>query len=403
MAVGLKAPSSLLAIKGIRLAATNAGIYGNPRNDLVLMEFGQHSQVSCVFTQNLFCAAPVIVAKNNINHKPCYCLINAGNANAGTGKQGLRDVKDCCLELSRLVSCDNNQILPFSTGVIGEPLPADKIISSIPTLLSELDENNWSDAARAIMTTDTIPKAISKKIIIGGKDVTITGMAKGSGMIQPNMATMLAFVTTDVKIDKKLLDQLLVDLVGNSFNRITVDGDTSTNDACLLVASAESQCEIKSLDDNDGLSFYKALEDVFYFLAQSIVRDGEGATKFVTVEVHEGYSEADCKKVAYCIAHSPLVKTALFASDPNWGRILAAVGRSGAKIDINLLEIFLNDVCIVQNGGLAENYSESDGLKVMRGDEINISVNLHQGDYSTWVWTSDLSYDYVKINAEYRT
>lgn len=404
MAVGLKYPENIKPVRGVRLSSTSAGLYENPRDDLVLIEFSKDSEVACVFTKNLFCAAPVIVAKSHLSDtSPLYCLINAGNANAGTGDSGLSDAKLCCSSLAESAHCRVEAILPFSTGVIGQALATGKIISSLPKLLKSLD-NNWTQAAAAIMTTDTVPKAISKQISIGDEIITITGIAKGSGMIRPDMATMLAYVATDAKMKQADIDLLLNELVNNSFNRITVDGDTSTNDACLLVATGESNVEIDSLDSDSGFLFKKALSDVFLHLAQSIIRDGEGATKFVTVSIEGGNSENDCLQLAYCIAHSPLVKTALFASDPNWGRILAAIGRSGLKdLNVNKVDVFLDDICIVRQGCIANEYTEEAGQKIMQQEEITIKVLLHRGKENAEIWTSDLSYDYVNINAEYRT
>ncbi len=405
MAVGLDPPKNIKPVKGVKLASTSAGLYGSPREDLVLFEFAKNSQAACVFTQNSFCAAPVVIAKSHISEiKPRFCLINAGNANAGMGEPGIHGARKCCSSLAEYADCDVKEVLPFSTGVIGQALATEKIISCLPDLLSSLNENNWSRAAEAIMTTDTIPKAISKQLTIDGEVITITGIAKGSGMIRPNMATMLAYVATDAKINSSTLEVLLKEAAGKSFNRITVDGDTSTNDACLLVATGESNVELDDLNNEFGTLFKNTLNNVFNFLASAIIRDAEGASKFVTVLVEEGSSESECLQVAYCIAHSPLVKTALFASDPNWGRILAAVGRSGIDgLDVNLVDIFLNDVCIVAKGCVAKDYTELQGQKVMQQEEISIKVILSRGQNNASVWTSDLSYEYVKINAEYRT
>lgn len=392
-------------VNGFRLGTTSAGIKAPGRPDLVVMELVAGSSTAAVFTQNAFCAAPVIVAREHLGQQqPGYLLINTGNANAGTGDSGIRDARQCCVALAGYAGCSSQAVLPFSTGVIGEPLPADKIQTSLPSALEQLDENGWDAAATGILTTDTVPKGASKRIVLDGRTITITGIAKGAGMIRPDMATMLAFIATDAVLEPEALHDCLLAAVEKSFNRITVDGDTSTNDACILVATGKSAIPAIAKDDvNYGL-FCTAVTEVCMQLAQAIVRDGEGATRFVTVAVDGGESTDECLKVAYTIAHSPLVKTALFAGDPNWGRILAAVGRAGITgLDLDNVQIYLDDVCIVRAGGRAPEYTEAAGQQVMNKDEITIRVILNRGDYAEEIWTCDLSYDYVKINAEYRT
>ncbi|MCW8853693.1 MAG: bifunctional glutamate N-acetyltransferase/amino-acid acetyltransferase ArgJ [Gammaproteobacteria bacterium] len=404
MAVGLVEPDSLLPVKGIKLASVTAGIKSSGSDDLVVFEIAESSQVSAVFTQNAFCAAPVLIAKKHLQAViPKYLLINSGNANAGTGQQGLDAAETCCKILANQTSVDSTEVLPFSTGVIGENLPVEKFVEAIPQAVNLLTEDNWLKAGRGIMTTDTLLKGVSRQIEIGGETVTITGIAKGSGMIHPNMATMLGYVATDAGIAKELLDSCLQKCVKRSFNSITVDGDTSTNDACVLIATGQSGIKLSNETDTGFDVFEAALIEVFEYLAQAIIRDAEGATKFISLKVINASNESDARKVAYTIALSPLVKTALFASDPNWGRILAAVGRSGISLDIDNIEIYLDDVCIVSKGGRADTYTEEQGQAVMSRDEITITVDLKQGSESALIWTSDLSYDYVKINAEYRS
>ncbi|GJM04356.1 MAG: arginine biosynthesis bifunctional protein ArgJ [marine bacterium B5-7] len=406
MSVGLKFPSSILPISGIRLSSCSANIYQKKRTDLVLIELSEGSCVAGVFTKNLFCAAPVQISKQHLAElNPRYCLINAGNANAGTGSQGLLDANNTCKGLANLASCKEGEVLPFSTGVIGERLPVDKINSALPELLENLSADNWVDAAKAIMTTDTIPKAKSKTISIGGATISITGIAKGSGMIRPNMATMLAYIATDANIAKDMLEKILLYAVSKSFNRITVDGDTSTNDSCVLIATckADNKCIISQSSEE-----YKALEhaltDTFRELSQTIIRDGEGATKFLTIKVTGGKKSKECTDVAYKIAESPLVKTAFTASDANWGRILSAIGNSGINdLDINNIEVFLDQLCIVENGQRSSSYTEEKGKRVMLQDEITLMVNLNRGKCQEEIWTTDLSHEYVTINAEYRT
>lgn len=406
MAVGLKPPEGLLPVSGVTVSACSAGIYRNDRLDLALLAFDPHSSCAAVFTQNLFCAAPVQVARLHLQAgSPGYCLINAGNANAGTGARGYQDALRICEELAVIMSTSKASILPFSTGVIGEYLPLEKIINALPILHAGLAEDNWLDCARAIMTTDTIPKAVSKRIHLGGAPVTITGIAKGSGMIRPDMATLLAFIATDAAVEQTIVEQILKDAVMKSFNRISVDGDTSTNDACLLIATGKAQADVIDNSTSDSCQQLKyAIEQVCIELAQSIIRDGEGATKFIEVSVAGGESSAECLHVAYTIAHSPLVKTAFYASDPNWGRILAAIGRTGLHdFDLAKVSIYLNEVCIVEQGMRSESYSEDAGQRVMAQENIVLQVNLGRGKATETVWTCDLSYEYVKINAEYRT
>jgi len=406
MAVGLKALGDLHQISGVKIGIAQASIKYANRNDVTLFQLCDGANVASVFTQNRFCAAPVIVAKAHLAEAtPRYLLVNTGNANAGTGEAGKRVSLDCCAAVAKLAACDVKQVLPFSTGVIGEALDADKIISALPNLFESLSEDSWAPAAAAIMTTDTLPKACSTQFKLDNQQVTMTGISKGSGMIRPDMATMLAYVATDVQIEAVLLQSLLNKANRVSFNAITVDGDTSTNDACILMATGAAKVKLEKNSPPALIEqFYQVLESTLKTLAQSIIRDGEGATKFITVQIEAGENISECEKVAYTIAHSPLVKTAFFASDPNWGRILAAVGRAGIDdLDIENLTIKLNDVVIVENGGRASSYTEAQGQAVMDQAEICIAVNLARGEATHTIWTSDLSYDYVKINAEYRS
>ena len=398
--------AGLFPVNGIRISTCHAGLYNNKRDDLSLIEVDPGSNCSAVFTKNWFCAAPVVVARKNISvSKPRYLIINAGNANAGMGEQGIQDAYSLCNNLADLAGCDMENILPFSTGVIGERLPVDKIIKKFPELLVGLDSDNWHGLARAITTTDTKPKSVSKQITINGSKITFTGVAKGSGMIKPDMATMLAYIATDAVIDVDILDLLLHDAVNESFNCITVDGDTSTNDACVLIAT--NMCQMKPLTEINCEIFIKiksVLTDIFVFLAKEIIRDGEGATKFIEIHVKNGITRNECEEVAYNIAHSPLVKTAMFASDPNWGRILAAIGKTDlTEFNIRELFIYINGVCIVSNGERSAEYNEDDGVKIMQEREITICVDLNRGSEEKYIWTSDLSYEYVRINAEYRS
>ncbi len=405
MAVGLSQPENILSVKGVKLATVAAGIKKGNKQDIVLITFEPDTVCAGVFTRNAFCAAPVTVARNHLAQaNPKALLINSGNANAGTGARGLRDAEQSCVLVAKAINCTDDEVLPFSTGVIGEDLPVDKIETGLKQLPARLEEDAWSQAATAIMTTDTVAKACSRTLLIDNTEVVITGIAKGSGMIRPDMATMLAFIATDAAVDPEWLQKCLETAVNLSFNNITVDGDTSTNDACILAATAASGCRMLDGSCDSSIEFEKAVNEVFVQLAQAIVRDGEGATKFVTVHVESAVNVAEAKQVAYTIAHSPLVKTALYASDPNWGRILAAVGRAGLdNLDINNVSIYLGDICIVSKGGRDPAYEEAQGQAVMSREEISIRVTLNRGNAQATVWTTDLSYDYVKINAEYRT
>jgi len=406
MAVGLDKLPPLPAVPGVRLGVARAGIKQADRRDLVVMALAEGSQVGAVFTRNAFCAAPVTIAKQHLaGGAPRFLLINTGNANAGTGQQGLRDAERCCQALAALTASRAEAVLPFSTGVIGESLPVERVLAGLPQAVDSLSPEGWADAAHGIMTTDTVAKGASRQFALGDRTVTVTGIAKGAGMIRPDMATMLAFVATDAPVAREVLQRCLGEAVERSFNRITVDGDTSTNDACLLVATgAAGGTPIDEEAGPDYQALSAAVTEVCQSLAQAIVRDGEGATKFITVEVGGGADATECLAVAYTIAHSPLVKTAFFAGDPNWGRILAAVGRAGlAGLDLDAVTIDLGDVCIVRDGGRAPDYSEARGQAVMDRDEITIRVELNRGKARERVWTCDFSYDYVRINAEYRT
>lgn len=394
----------ILPVAGVRLGTACAGIKYPDRPDLVLVEVAEASTCAAVFTRNAFCAAPVVISQRHLNTaSPRYLMINTGNANAGTGRRGLADAEASCAALAELAGCRAEQVLPFSTGVIGEPLPVAALIAGLPQALARLSADGWLEAARGIMTTDTRPKAISRRIAIAGHPVTVTGIAKGAGMICPDMATMLAFIACDAVVDQRLLQDCLHSVMAESFNAITVDGDTSTNDACLLLATGRGGLVIREREAAYG-AFREAVQAVCTELAQAIVRDGEGATKFITVEVEQGATVAECRQVAYTIAHSPLVKTAFFACDPNWGRILAAVGRSGlAGLELEKVIIHLDEVCIVADGGRASDYSEDRGQQVMQRPEITVRVQLGRGQASARIWTTDLSFDYVRINAEYRS
>jgi len=406
MAVGLSRPETLLPVRGVRLSAGCADLYNSRRNDLSIIEVNEGASCAAVFTTNSFCAAPVNVAQDYLSRTtPRYCLINAGNANAGTGKQGIADCISSCQALSELTGCAVDKVLPFSTGVIGEYLPVEKICYKMPSLLNSLSSDNWLNVAEAIMTTDTVPKGVSRTIEIDNQSITVTGIAKGSGMIKPDMATMLAFIATDAEISKTVLQDILSHSVNRSFNRICVDGDTSTNDACVLLATGLGDVSaINSCDHQYEKIIRDTIADVCIELAKSIIRDGEGASKFVTIDVCDGVSEAECLKIAYGIAESPLVKTAFFASDPNWGRILATVGRADLEnLDINGVSIFMDDICVVEKGERAPLYTENLGQEVMRKDEITLRIQLARGLSSAKIWTCDLSNEYVRINAEYRT
>jgi len=406
MAVGLEVLKNYHPVAGVKLGIAEAGIKYAQRKDLVLFELVAGSSVSGVFTLNAFCAAPVQVAKKHIQQGDIrYLVINTGNANAGTGPQGLADAETTCQQVAEVCGVAPEQVLPFSTGVIGEPLPMDKLLAGIPLAQQSLADNLWPETAEGIMTTDTLPKGYSQKADVNGTEITISGVSKGAGMIKPNMATMLAYVTTDAKIAQPLLDSMCRQLADKSFNRVTVDGDTSTNDSCILVATGQADmAEIESEQDAGYQQVFDALLEAFLVLSHAIVRDGEGATKFVSVEVQQADSVQEALDVAYTVAHSPLVKTALFASDANWGRILAAVGRAGVEnMDLSAIDIHLDDVCIVENGGRAASYTEEAGSAVFEKTEFTISIRLGRGAVTETVWTTDLSHDYVTINAEYRT
>jgi glutamate N-acetyltransferase/amino-acid N-acetyltransferase len=408
MPVNLIAPEKddLLPIAGIKLGVASAGIKTVGRVDLVLIELIAGTTSSAIFTKNAFCAAPVTLAKRHQSEVTSrYLLINSGNANAGTGEQGMQAAQACCQAVAELSKLNSNTVLPFSTGVIGLQLPVEKIKTALPDAYQNLATDNWYAAAHAIMTTDTVAKALSKQLEIDGKTITVTGIAKGSGMIRPDMATMLSYIATDAAIDQVVLDAMLLKAADQSFNRISVDGDTSTNDACVLMATGQAtNLVITDFNSANAQAIYQVIAEVSQHLAHAIVRDGEGATKFIEIEVAQGQNTEECRQVAYTIAHSPLVKTALFASDPNWGRILAAVGRSGiSNFDLSKVAIYLGNVCIVDGGEPAADYTEQKGQQVTSQDEILIRVVLGRGDASDTVWTCDFSYDYVKINAEYRS
>ncbi|MEY8876258.1 MAG: bifunctional glutamate N-acetyltransferase/amino-acid acetyltransferase ArgJ [Leptothrix sp. (in: b-proteobacteria)] len=409
MPVNLTAPNprELFPVAGVKLGITMAGVRKANRRDLTVITLAEGSSVAGVFTQNRFCAAPVQICRDHLAAGPAKraIVINTGNANAGTGEDGLVRAKSVCIALAQALDLAPEEILPFSTGVIMETLPADRIQAGLPAALADGAEDHWAEAAEAIMTTDTLPKAASRQVQIGGHTVTVTGISKGAGMIRPNMATMLGFVATDAVIAPALLQAVVSEAADASFNRITIDGDTSTNDSFLLIATHQAGNEpITDLDSADGLRLRAAVTAVSQQLAQAIVRDGEGATKFITVRVDGGRDEAECKLAAYAIAHSPLVKTAFFASDPNLGRILAAVGYAGiTDLDQGLIDLHLDDVHVVHRGGRRADYREEDGARVMAQSEISVRIGLNRGTASATVWTCDLSYDYVKINADYRS
>ncbi|HEX5843461.1 MAG TPA: bifunctional glutamate N-acetyltransferase/amino-acid acetyltransferase ArgJ [Pseudomonas sp.] len=405
MAVGLGPLSTLHPVPGFELGIASAGIKRPGRKDVVVMRCAEGSNVAGVFTLNAFCAAPVILAKKRVQGSVRYLLTNTGNANAGTGEPGLANAARTCAALAQLTGVDENAVLPFSTGVIGEPLPVEKIEGALQAALDNLSENHWAEAATGIMTTDTMPKGASRQFQHEGVTVTVTGISKGAGMIRPNMATMLGYIATDAKVARSVLQDLVRDAANKSFNRITIDGDTSTNDCCLLIATG--QAALPEISEASGELFAKlkqAVFEVFMEVAQAIVRDGEGATKFVTVQVNGGATHQECLDVGYAVAHSPLIKTALFASDPNWGRILAAVGYAGVpQLDVSKIDVFLGEVCIASKGCRAASYTEEQGAAVMAKEEITIRIELGRGSCSETIWTTDLSHEYVKINAEYRT
>lgn len=400
-------PANLHPIAGVRLGVAEAGIRKANRKDLLVIALDPGARVAGVFTENRFCAAPVLVAKEHLalGAEIRALLINTGCANAGTGDDGLWRARECCAALAMRHGCESLQVLPFSTGVIMEPLPVGHVADGIPAALADLRADNWAAAAEAIMTTDTVPKAASRRVAIGGSSVCVTGIAKGAGMIHPNLATMLAFVATDARISQPLLSAALRSAADRSFNRITVDGDTSTNDAFMLIATGRATMpEIDARDSAEFQAFANAVSEVAIELAQAIVRDGEGATKFITVDVAGGRTAEECDRVAFSIAHSPLVKTAFFASDPNLGRILAAVGKAGiTDLDQTRIDLYLDDVLVAKAGGRNPAYREEDGQRVMRQSEIRVRVELNRGDARGAVWTCDLSHDYVSINADYRS
>ncbi len=405
MPVNLSAPvaAQLLPVAGVSLGTAEAGIKRANRKDLLVIKLDEGATVAGVFTTNRFCAAPVTVAREHLAAgKGIRALVvNTGNANAGTGEQGMNTARTTCAELAKLLGCAPEQVLPYSTGVIMEPLPIDKIVAGLPQAISSLKADNWFDAAHAIMTTDIVAKAVSRQIQIGGKTVTVTGISKGSGMIHPNMATMLGYVATDAAIAQPLLQDMVREAANKSFNCITVDGDTSTNDALMLIATGKGGVQIGAAE---RAAMQAVVTEVATVLAQAIVRDGEGATKFITIKVEGGKDEAECKKIGYAIAHSPLVKTAFFASDPNLGRILAAIGYAGVSdLDVEKLKLYLDNVLVAENGGRAASYQEEDGQRVMKQNDITIRVVVNRGAVNATLWTCDFSYDYVKINASYRS
>lgn len=412
MAVNLKAPDagSLAPVAGVELGVAEAGIRKSNRKDLLVIRIADGARVAGVFTQNRFCAAPVVVARQHLtmldpDASIRALVVNTGCANAGTGKEGLAAARRVCAELAELLGCSSAQVLPFSTGVIMEQLPVERVVAGFPACIANLRADNWLHAAQAIMTTDTLPKAASRRVKIAGADVTITGIAKGAGMIRPNMATMLGFIATDARVSLPLVRAVVAHAARRSFNCITVDGDTSTNDALMLLASgAAAMLEIEDAKSTGFAAFRDAVTDLAQELAQAIVRDGEGATKFITVTVDAGRNEEEARKVAYAIAHSPLIKTAFFASDPNLGRILAAIGYAGiADLDVEKVDLYLDDVLVARRGGRNPDYQEADGQRVMKKSEITVRVVLNRGSAGVTLWTCDLSHDYVSINADYRS
>ena len=407
MAVNLTPATSLLPVKGIRLSSLDANIrYKHDRDDLTLIEISEGSSVAGVFTQNAFCAAPVTICRDHLEQDDDirYLVINAGNANAGTGEEGMTSAQMICAEIADETMTALNSILPFSTGVIGEQLPYWKIVERIPELIEKLDADNWISAAKAIMTTDTTMKAVSKTATIQGNTVTITGMTKGAGMIEPNMATMLAYVATDVGIQQDTLQAILNQAVSASFNSITVDSDTSTNDSLMLIATGQSGVMLDKLNGDDTNTVMGLIHSTCIELAQAIIRDAEGATKFVTINVEAAPDYAYAKEIAYSVARSPLVKTALFASDPNWGRLLMAIGKAPVKdLDVTKISLWLGETLLLENGEPAENYTEEQGQAEMDKEEITIRISLNAGEANAHIWTSDLSHEYVTINADYRS
>lgn len=406
MAVGDVSMPHMHVVKGVRIGTAEAYVRYQKRRDLVIFEFSEGTHVAGVFTQNAFCAAPVHVSKAHLAKiNPRYLVINTGNANAGTGKIGLKNAQKTCVELAQRASVTAEEILPFSTGVIGEQLPVERLVNGLQPALDSLNENAWLDAATGIMTTDTTPKGASEQFVLDGVTYSMTGISKGAGMIRPNMATMLGYVATDAPISQALVQSLLKEAVNVSFNRITVDGDTSTNDSCIFAATGQAGgVEISVQTDPRYALVLDVLKRIMTRLAHLIIRDGEGATKFITVAVEGGANTQECCDIAYSIAHSPLVKTAIFASDPNWGRILAAIGYAGvADLDVEKIQVWLDDVQICKDGGAAADYTEAAGARVMSQAEMMIRVDLGRGSAKDTVYTCDLSYDYVKINADYRS
>lgn len=405
MAVGSGELGPLHPVAGVRMAAVSAGIKQAERLDVVLFELAPGTVTAGVFTQNAFCAAPVTLCKQHLAlAQPRYLLVNTGNANAGTGEPGMNAARQCCAALAQAAGVSATEVLPYSTGVIGELLPAAKITAVLPEAIKALHASEWEKVARGIMTTDTRPKACSRQLTFGGKTVTITGISKGAGMIKPNMATMLGYVFTDAELSQQAAQAVVTAAADKSFNRITIDGDTSTNDSCMLVATGQSGVRISALSATEHKRFQDALLGVFVELATAIIKDGEGATKFVTINVDGGATAQECLQVGYAIGESPLVKTALFASDPNWGRILAAVGRAGlVNLKLEDVELWLDQVCTVKAGARAATYTEAAGQGVLNKEEITITVKLGRGNCNETLWTCDFSHDYVTINAGYRT
>lgn len=405
----LPIPENLTAVAGIELGHAEAGIKKANRKDVLVLKLAPTATVAGVFTQNRFCAAPVQVCKEHLGKlqagAPIRALVvNTGNANAGTGESGLADAKTTCSALAALLGCDASQILPFSTGVILEPLPIEKLKAGLPQAIANLKADNWYNAALSIMTTDTQPKAASRQVSINGHTITLTGISKGAGMIKPNMATMLGFMAMDAKVAQPVLDHLTKEVANRSFNCITIDGDTSTNDSFMVIATGAAALEVNAIDTPEYQALAAAVLGLAQELAQMIIRDGEGATKFITVTVEEGRNVEECRKIAYSIAHSPLVKTAFFASDPNLGRILAAIGYAGVDdLDVTTLNLYLDDVWVAKNGGRNPAYQEADGQRVMQQSEITVRVKLGRGNADATIWTCDLSHEYVSINADYRS
>ena len=399
-------PSSLLPVSGVQLGFAQAHVRKPNRKDVLVMKLTAGTALAGVFTLNRFCAAPVILCKEFLAQKAGIraLLINTGCANAGTGEDGLNRAKQSCEALASLLDVNANQILPFSTGVILEPLPVDKVIAGMPAAIENLKEDNWLNAAEAIMTTDIVAKGTSRTLVLGGKQVTITGISKGSGMIHPNMATMLGYIATDAAVSQVALESIIKFAVNKSFNCITVDGDTSTNDSLIMMATGKANNAQITEDSANFAVIRDTLTEVAIELAQAIVRDGEGATKFMTVTVEGGKTDAECRKVAYAIAHSPLIKTAFFASDPNLGRILAAIGYAGIDdLDVDNMELYLGDVLVAEKGGRAASYREEQGAAIMQESDILVRVVLNRGKSNVTIWTCDFSYDYVRINADYRS